>query len=231
MVAGLVAAIAGLTVYNARERKDRQVAEPIAEAAPRIERAVGKHAPTHPVTAKLDGNKYRVAKGLPDEARAADLLAELAKRTRVLLDKLDMRMDAEKRLFARDGTDVTPNIAKLIRKHKNKTLPLTEYHDPSDSTVGSNSDKGESLELCLRNKFKPDEFNSINTLFRVLMHELAHSADFEFRGDGDVAHGDVFRRLHSFLIQEAEKNGLYSCDEYDRTNQRFCGMHLTEDYC
>jgi hypothetical protein len=184
-----------------------------------------------PVKARADGRMYFVAADLPDRARAADKLAEMQRRSQTLLDAIDMRLDGGGRLVAEDGTDVTDNMKQLLRRHHRTFTPFAEYHNPADKTVGSNSDKGAMIETCLREKQDPSRWNSDNTLFRVHVHELAHSADFEFRGDGDAAHGPVFHRLHRFLLGIAQEEGLYDCEAYLRSGRRFCGLQLTEDFC
>jgi hypothetical protein len=122
-------------------------------------------------------------------------------------------------------------MKQLVRKHYKREIPLAEYNVPNDSTVGSNADKGVLIETCLRSKFDPNEWNTDNSLFRVNMHELAHSADFEFRADGEEAHGPVFKRLHQYLLTVAENLGLYNCAEYKASGRKFCGLTLTEKYC
>ena len=139
-------------------------------------------------------------------------------------------MDNSRRVVALDGTDITDNMKALIRKHYKVETPLAEYHNPSDLTVGSNSDKGVVIETCLRSKFDPTEWSSINTLFRVHTHELAHSADFDYREDGEDGHGPVFKRLHKHLLGVSENLGIYNCAEYTRSGGALCGVKLTESY-
>ena len=87
------------------------------------------------------------------------------------------------------------------------------------------------IETCLINKHNPSEWNSDNTLFRVHIHELAHSADIQYRADGEDGHGPEFKRLHQYLLGVAENLGIYSCDEYKQSGRKFCGLVLTEMYC
>lgn len=176
-----------------------------------------------------DRQYYFVASSLENKDQAADKMAELRRREQTLLQALDEMMDGGKRIVASDGVDITGNMRKLVRKHFGKAAPFAEYHNPRSKTVGVNNGKGEMIELCLRSKFDTSEWNSDNTLFRVYVHELAHSADHEYRGDGDEAHGPDFRRIHEHLLLVAERLGLYSCEEYDRSEQRFCGLRLTEE--
>jgi hypothetical protein len=179
----------------------------------------------------VDGKSYFVADDLPHKQKAANKLAEITRRSQYLLQAIDEQLDGNRRIKSGDGQDITDNMKTLVRKHYKRDIPLAEYHAPNDETVGSNTDKGVLIETCLRSKYNAEEWNSDNTLFRVHLHELAHSADFEFRGDGELAHGEQFKRLHQYLLTVAENLGLYSCAEYKKSKRHFCGLSLTENYC
>ena len=178
-----------------------------------------------------DRKMYYVAKDLPEKQKAANKLAEISRRAQYLLQAIHEQLDGNKRIKSGDGHDITDNMKQLVRTHYKKTVPFAEYHNPSDKTVGSNSDKGVMIETCLRGKYNTKQWNSDNTLFRVHTHELSHSADFEYREDGEDAHGPHFKRLHQYLLGVAENLGLYSCAEYTKSGRAFCGLALTERYC
>lgn len=182
------------------------------------------------VKSSMDNNIYFVAADLPDREKAANKMAEVNRRTQTLLQSIEEQLDGGRRIVAEDGTDITDNMKQLVRKHYKKPMAFAEYHNPNDLTVGSNSDKGELIEMCLRSKDDPSKWNPDNSLFRVHVHELAHSADFHFRGDGEEAHGPVFRRLHKYLLGVSENLGIYDCAEYKRSGKRFCGLILSESY-
>lgn len=177
-----------------------------------------------------DDHVYYVASDLPNKAEAADKFAEINRRAQTLLQAVDEQLSTHHRIVAEDGTDITDNMKQLVRKHYKKPAAFAEYHNPSDLTVGSNSDKGELIEMCLRSKDNPGQWNTDNTLFRVHVHELAHSADFHYRADGEDGHGPEFRRLHQYLLGVAENLGIYNCDEYKQSGKRFCGLVLNESY-
>jgi hypothetical protein len=177
----------------------------------------------------LDNKYYLVAATLPERERAADTLAELSRRSQHLVHAVQERLDTGRPVLAPDGQDVTANMRRLVDKHAGKEMQIAEYHNPSDKTVGSNADKGVLIETCLRSKYDTSQWNSINTLTRVHVHELAHSADFHFRQDGEEAHGPDFYRLMNTLLKIAEQEGLYNCAEYTASNGAFCGLRLTEN--
>jgi len=175
----------------------------------------------------VDGEYYFVAASLPDKKRAANTLAEVHRRSQYLMQSLDEMLDGGAPIKASDGTDITANMKRLIKRHYQKKIPFAEYHNPHDKTVGSNSAKGTLIEMCLRNKYNTNEWNPVNTMFRVHVHELTHSADKEYREDGD--HGPVFNRLMNFLLQVSGNLGIYSCEEYAKSGRKYCGLTLTEE--
>jgi hypothetical protein len=183
------------------------------------------------VKASSDRNHYFVAANLPHKGKAANKLAEVNRRAQYLLQALDEQLDGNKRIMSGDGKDITESMKRIVKKHFNKPVPLAEYHNPDDLTVGSNSGKGQAIETCLRGKRDPSDWAPDNTLFRVHTHELAHSGDTEYRGDGEDAHGPVFKRIHMYLLTVAENLRLYNCAEYKKSGKMFCGVTLSEDYC
>ena len=175
-----------------------------------------------------DYKYYYVSAVLGDKEKAANKLSELNRRVQYLLQTIDESLDGGRKVYSKDGTDITSNMRMLVQKHYNKPLPVAEYNSSNDKTVGSNSDKGMLLEVCLRSKYDPKKWNSDNTLFRVMSHELAHSADPHWRGDGDHAHGPDFFRLQNHLLKVGGDIGVYSCSEYKKSGGWHCGLKLTE---
>lgn len=175
----------------------------------------------------VDNKFYLVAADLPEKEEAANFLAELHRRSQTLLQAVEEMMDGGQQIVSDDNYDLTPNFKRLVKKHFKKDTGFAEYHNPKDRTVGANSAKGELVEICIRSKTQPRLWNSMNTAFRVHVHELAHSADNEFREDGD--HGPEFNRIMGKLLQISENLGLYDCAEYRKSGRAFCGLTLTEE--
>jgi hypothetical protein len=186
--------------------------------------------PNEMVKSTLDQNSYPVAKGLPNVDRAANLLAEVVRRSQAVLQEVNRRT-AEKKPVKHKGKDITSNMKTLVSKHFQKPIPLSEYHNPRNKTIGANTGKGKKIEMCLRSKSNPSNFEPINTLIRVHLHELAHSADDKYRKNGPENHGPQFQNLHSFLLKVAEELNLYSCAEYKKGSQTCCDLKINENYC
>ncbi|BCU09333.1 hypothetical protein [Sicyoidochytrium minutum DNA virus] len=175
-----------------------------------------------------DNEFYFVASDLPDRMSAARKLSEARRRTRVLIAEIQRRVNTGNVIKALDGRDITDNMKKLTAAHSKYQSPFSEYHNPKDRTVGSNCDKGMLIEVCLRDKFNPTKWNTDNSIFRVLVHELAHSADHHMRDHGKDGHGPDFYRLQNYLLSVAQKLGIYSKEEHKRSGQRFCGLIFNE---
>jgi hypothetical protein len=225
---------AGGPVRRNKGTKERFMSRHSAEMARYKEKmggADGGPSPLERVRAPQDGNFYMVAADLPDKEKAANKLAEIYRREQYLLQSIQESLQLNKRIIASDGVDITDEMKRLVRKHYGKLTPFAEYHNPDDLTVGSNSNKGEMFEASLRDKRDTNKWNSDNTLFRVHTHELAHSADGQYRKDGMDGHGPVFKRLHQHLLGVAENLGIYNCAEYQRSGRKHSGLTLPETYC
>ena len=202
-----------------KEKKERSKAIKLMEA---LRSSPGRSKMT---TVKgKDGKEYDVA-DLQNKQKAADYLAEINRRVDVLMYHLQ-NLVAKNNKIEYEGENMTNCIKRLIRKQQNSPHKFSELYDDTD-TVASNTNKGEQLDLCLRDKADPSSFNEMNTAMRVVLHELAHSADKQYRMHEN--HGNHFYRLHSYLMDEAGKVNVYSCSQYNRDGPGFCGMLLPDD--
>lgn len=127
--------------------------------------------------------------------------------------------------------DITCAVSRLLQKHHihNSTpdarLDLS-HHDSEDNVLAVNEDKGKQLSICV---FPKNTTGSLvpenkNTLFRVLVHELAHSMHCEHVRTKD--HGSHFGRLEGFLLFKSKQAGLYKCPADSSTSLSVCGKTL-----
>lgn len=202
--------------------------------ATNIEDAVAADEPKEPVKAvksAKDGNKYYVSSRLGEDSKALGFLEDLQDVASKVLTEVKKKLDAGETLIAHDKSNITKNMEVLIQRHYQKPFTLAEYIHFRNRIVGANSDKGLLIEICLRSKYDTKQFNSQNTVRRVFLHEMAHSADFDYREKGRKAHGPEFEKLHMYLLGVAEDLGLYSCELYNKHGDSFCGLALGESYC
>jgi hypothetical protein len=145
------------------------------------------------------------------------------------------------------GRDISAAVKRLLAQHHGR-LVLREYHstDPDDMVVAMNVNKGEELAVCVRDRTDTSKLNCVNTMMRVVLHELAHTMDPKYRMH--ATHGPCFDRLADYLyhcserIDVVSKEGVivplyhcpYSCDGDDgplKTHVPFCGLMLPRTHC
>mmetsp|Transcript_18748 Transcript_18748/g.33252 ORF Transcript_18748/g.33252 Transcript_18748/m.33252 type:complete len:240 (-) Transcript_18748:790-1509(-) len=174
----------------------------------------------------IDGKHYYVAHDLPDKETAARKLAEVHDRTHLLVSSIARDLDNGRRIVSETGRDLTPNMLRLVKSHASTngedSAIFAEYHNPSDRVVGSNRSKGGLIEICLRDKGDPTVWNSDNSIFRVHIHELSHSAD-----STHGSHGPEFKEIMRYLLMRAEGLQLYSSRQYP--HEKFCGLELRDE--
>jgi len=151
------------------------------------------------VYSSITGKDYEV-KRAPDQQRMADRLAMLEQTLHTFLDRANAAMPSEPRI-------------QTIRSRWDGTLSETE----ASEDVAFSIDKT-SISLCLRDSLgRVEEYNA--SVF-VLIHELAHIAT------SDYGHSPEFWENMKFLLEVAEKNGLYTYTDYSAKATTYCGHPL-----
>ena len=155
------------------------------------------------IKSTIDGHTYLVRK-LPDAKEAANLLAKINQKIQRLLESLKSVRGSK------EGVD------QLIDNYNPRTL--------SETIVGAkytsySVNKGEKIAICLR-KVKDDQFIDENTILFVVIHELSHVMTEE------VGHPPIFWENMKFLLEEAEKIGIYNPVNYVKDPQDYCGMEI-----
>lgn len=152
------------------------------------------------VKSTIDNRIYLVRK-LPDSNKAANKLAEINQSVLKLIDNLDKE---------KEGTD------RLIKRYNPDNLSETE---PGAKYTSYSVNKGEQISICLR---KSDEsgFEENNIVMFVVIHELAHVMT------KTIGHDETFWKNMKYLLEEAEKIGLYIPVDYSIHNVDYCGMEV-----
>jgi hypothetical protein len=109
-------------------------------------------------------------------------------------------------------------IKQLNNNFSKEKTKIYETNPNSDLTSYS-INKGEELSLCLKSK-KTNKFHDINLLMYVSIHEMAHFACPE------IGHGDLFKLIFKFLIEQAIKINVYRDTNYVTNPVEYCGMIL-----
>ena len=95
---------------------------------------------------------------------------------------------------------------QMLSRH----IPITGYKK-MNGTVGYNTNKGQEIAICLD--------GSVNEIFHVLVHELAHSTVKEF------SHSDDYWNNYIELRDICVNLGIY---EKIPERTEFCGQHVQD---
>lgn len=153
--------------------------------------------------------------------------SDIDSRKYVVLNKYDSKKAAN--LLAQISQQLT-NVKTYLEQNHNEQ-PLTKNiqsrFDPSNISEGSPDsqytsytvNKGEQMVFCIRDK-ETKELHDLNLLMYVSLHELAHV------GCESVGHNDEFQKNFNFLLDVAEKMGIYQRIKFGNKDVKYCGMVL-----
>lgn len=155
--------------------------------------------------ATFDNNNY-IVRDESDKQEAANILAIIRNKSNKLIQKLY------------EEYPTNENVKKLITRFK--ITNIYETTNKKDYTSYS-LNKGDSIYLCLRN------INNIlhneNTIFYVMMHELAHIMTTEWE------HSPEFWKNFKFLILNSIKYNLYKYIDYNKYPESYCGIKINSN--
>lgn len=153
------------------------------------------------VISPIDNRKYLVRKE-KDSLDAANLLAELNKHIQNIIN-------------ACQNTD-KKNANLLIERYNPETL--SETIPGSTNFVSYSLNKGQKIAICLRNL--DNTFMKMNTILFVTIHELAHVMTVS------TGHTREFWANMKFILEQAEKAGIYQPVNYNKYPEYYCGMEI-----
>jgi hypothetical protein len=78
--------------------------------------------------------------------------------------------------------------------------------------------KGEQIVLCLRNK---DKLMDVNTMMFVVLHEFAHLAT------ESIGHTEEFWDNFKWILEESMNIGIYVKQDFKNNNVDYCGIKIT----
>jgi hypothetical protein len=147
-----------------------------------------------------DGRFYNVNKGKQKEKKA-ELLAEMRGKLMSLI-KFCINEDFDKAKRLKNWSGIIEEAIPDYQKH-----------------AGYSVNKGERIGVCVTND--DDELENKNTIFFILMHELAHIMCKTYD------HSDEFWQAFEFIIKVAIDHGLYTYENFDKNPIKFCGHNIT----
>jgi hypothetical protein len=145
---------------------------------------------------------FHLVQNLPNKMKAADIMADIKDRIELLLKYL-------KKNYPKD-----PRIQRLFKRYDEDNIQETNLNDKGTSY---SIDKGEQVNLCLRDK-KTQNLHRINILMFVTLHELAHIMSKSY------GHNEEHHKNFKFLLINAIKIGIYNDVNYSQNKTNFCGM-------
>ena len=171
------------------------------------------------VKSSVDDHVYIIRRGhnkTPEFLKnSANTLAEINSRVERLINTISQKYD----------TDPTKNyfIKKLRENYRYNMISEAEI-DPRYTTY--TVDK-EDMHICLRTRDQNEQIYDINTLMYVVLHELSHLCNYTPDGTPILGHGDEFKTIFRFLVQESVSIGIYNYIDYTRNPQSYCGLVIS----
>ena len=156
------------------------------------------------VKSDIDNTEYTVQ--IKEDAKeAADLIATIKNKLNTLLEHLEKTYgNSDERI--------------IMLKQNYRPEKLSEGVDTPGYTSYS-VNKGEQIILCLRNK---DKLMDVNTMMFVVLHEFAHLAT------ESIGHTEEFWDNFKWILEEAINIGIYKKQDFKLQNVDYCGMKITD---
>jgi hypothetical protein len=139
-----------------------------------------------------------------DAVEAADLIATIKGKLRTLLEHLEK-------------TYGNSDIRVMALKENYIPDRLSEGVDTPGYTSYS-INKGEKIVLCLRNR---DKLMDLNTMTFVVLHEFAHLAT------ESIGHTEEFWANFKWILEESINIGIYTRQDFQNNNVDYCGIKIT----
>lgn len=159
-----------------------------------------------PIKSNFDNREYMVQEK-DDAQEAANLIAEIRQRLITLVKHVI-------KIFPEDD-----KIVELLKVNFNPDV-IKEGSESTGGTTSYNINKGEQIILCLRNK---DKLMDINTMMYVAIHELAHLAN------ETIGHDQSFWNTFQILLNEAMNVGVYKYHDFNKEPIEYCSMKITSN--
>ena len=158
-----------------------------------------------------------MARSINDKLEATKILISLRIKLSKLLDYILNKMENIKKKDMSSPYLIYEQNIKIMKER----LPFVIIKEtPGDSAYTSYSiNKGEELVFCIRSK-QNNELHSLNKIFYVAVHELAHI------GCPEIGHTQLFNKINIFLLKEAIEFKLYNYIDYDQSPEEYCGISL-----
>lgn len=136
----------------------------------------------------------------------------LKKKTRKLINKLKRSEFKEKKEVKRLIRNWSGVIKQLKIKYKSESIAYSV-------------NKGERIHICLTDPKTGKLIKDKNTMFFVLLHELAHVMTKEY------SHNEAFWNNFRFLLRFSIRERMYKYVNYKENAVTFCGKYINHNPC
>ena len=161
------------------------------------------------VKSSIDGELYTV-RDMPDKQNAADTMAKV----RLKMNKLKLHLEST--------SPDKPQVKQLTRNFEANPNRFKEATPDAEHTSYS-VNKGEEVHFCLRQREGGDEsLVNEDIITFVAIHEMGHMIT------KTIGHGADFWNNFAWLLQEAEKIGVYTHRDFRAHPVSYCGMKITD---
>lgn len=161
------------------------------------------------VKSSIDGELYTV-RDMPDKQNAADTMAKV----RLKMNKLKLHLEST--------VPDKPQVQQLTRNFEANPNRFKEATPDAEHTSYS-VNKGEEVHFCLRQREGGDEsLVNEDIITFVAIHEMGHMIT------KTIGHGADFWNNFAWLLQEAEKIGVYTHRDFRAHPVSYCGMKITD---
>jgi hypothetical protein len=165
--------------------------------------------PLTQVKSSIDGEVYLV-RDMPDKQLAADTMAKV----RLKMNKLKIHLES--------SVPDKPQVKQLTRNFEANPNRFKEATPEAEHTSYS-VNKGEEVHFCLRQRENGDEsLVDEDIITFVAIHEMGHMIT------KTIGHGPDFWNNFAWLLQEAEKIGVYTHKDFRAHPVSYCGMKITD---
>ena len=161
------------------------------------------------VVSTVDNQTYSV-RDMPDKQKAADTMAKV----RLKMNKLKIHLETT--------VPDKPQVQQLTRNFEAQAYRFTEATPDAEHTRYS-VNKGEAVHFCLRQREGGDESLVDEEIITfVALHEMGHMITKTIGHDAD------FWNNFAWLLQEAERIGIYKHRDFRAHPVSYCGMKITD---
>jgi hypothetical protein len=159
------------------------------------------------IISDVDSKTYCVRER-PKLELAADLLAQVAKKCKILVNYVDKKYPEDE------------DLQRLVKNFNPTKISETL---PTSKLTAYSENKGKKIAFCLNKKKNSSELIDLNTLMFVAIHELSHIMT------ESVGHEPEFWANFKILLENAKEANVYDPQDYKKDPENYCGMQITDN--